>query len=367
VCIPTLDAIVALTATTLRRRDPGARLRVYLDQSTLGDLVAEPARRSLLDLLRDSVAAGLLICPTSGEHRDETALAPSLLYPRLSALSRELSMGVSFYEADYIETVEVSVAAAAFLGEPRDEPMWREAFRENPETARPFLRGTDSDVAPLGIASDLLQGEVAHEKSKAPPINDAYAVARADGHTFEEQVEREFEEMIYWRLGSLAAPRRFALQKTARANDVMQQLGTGNLDPISPGNALSKYSALYIRQARAESLLMRYPALTGRLGEFLKSPELRTMPALRYPALLHAAGATTRRRKFRPNDLYDFGHLTKGLARCDFVTADSGMAQLCRNFDLIPEGCELFGARALDAFEARLRERLALAEVPTIS
>jgi hypothetical protein len=60
------------------------------------------------------------------------------------------------------------------------------------------------------------------------------------------------------------------------------------------------------------------------------------MPALRYPALLHAAAATTRGRKFRGNDLYDFAHLTNGLSRCDLVTADSGMTQLCRNFRWVP-------------------------------
>jgi hypothetical protein len=38
------------------------------------------------------------------------------------------------------------------------------------------------------------------------------------------------------------------------------------------------------------------------------------------------------------------------------------MVQLCRNFRLIPEEVELFSARQLDAFEARLRERLAVVD-----
>jgi hypothetical protein len=348
-------------ASSLRRRDEGDRLRVYLDQSTLSELVT-PARRPLLDLLRDGVAAGLLICPASSDHHDETAIAPPTLYPQLEALSRELSMGVSFHEADYIAAVEVSVAAASFVGEPRDEPMWREAFREDPETARPFLRGVADDAPLLGSPSDLLRSEVEHEKSKAPPVTDAYATARKAGYTFPQQVEREFEEVVYWRLGPLTDPERFAAQKAALAVEVTQELAVGRLDHISPGTALSRYSAVGIRGARAESLLRRYPALECRVAEFASSPELRAMPALRYPALLHAAAAATRGRKFRGNDLYDFGHLTNGLSRCDLVTADSGMAQLCRNFRLIPEGVELFGVRQLDAFEARLRERLAGAE-----
>lgn len=359
--MPTLSAMATALASSLRRRDEGDRLRVYLDQSTLGELVT-PARRRLLDLLRDGVAAGLLICPAASEHRDETALAPATLYPHLEALSRELSMGVNFYEADYIAAAEVSVAAAAFVGEPRDEPMWREAFREDPGTARPFVRGVADDAPVLGLASDLLRREVEHEKSKAPPITGAYAAAREAGYTFEQQVEREFEEVIYWRLGPLANPQRFAAQKAGLAVEVEQELAAGRLDPISPGTALSRYSAVGIREARSESLLRRYPALEGRVAEFAASPELRAMPALRYPALLHAAAAATRGRKFRGNDLYDFGHLTNGLSRCDLVTADSRMVQLCRNFPLIAEGVELFGARQLDVFEARLRERLAGAE-----
>jgi hypothetical protein len=271
-------------------------------------------------------------------------------------------MGVNFHDADYIAAVEVSVAAAAFLDEPRDEPMWREAFREDPETARPFLRGMADDAPALGSASDLLRREVEHEKSKAPPITGAYAAAREAGYTFAQQVEREFEEVVYWRLGPLADAQRFAAQKAALAVETGQELAAGMLDPISPGTALSRYTAVGIREARAESLLRRYPALEGRVAEFAASPELRAMPALRYPALLHAAAAATRGRKFRGNDLYDFGHLTNGLSRCDLVTADSGMVQLCRNFRLIPEGVELFGARQLDAFETQLRERLAGAE-----
>jgi hypothetical protein len=331
---------------------------VYLDQSTLGELVM-PARGPLLDLLRSGVADGLLICPASGEHHDETALAPPSLYPQLEALSRELSMGVSFHDADYVAAVEVSVAAAAFVGELRDDPMWREAFHEDPETARPFLRGVARDAPVLGFASDLLRREVEHEKSKAPPVTDAYAAAREAGYTFLEQVEREFEEVVYWRLGPLTDPERFAAQKAVLAVKVSQEFPAGGLDPISPGTALSRYSALGIREIRAKSLLTRYPALEGRVAEFAASAELRAMPALRYPASLHAAAVATRGRKFRGNDLYDFGHLTNGLSRCDLVTADSGMVQLCRNFRLIPDGVELFGARELDAFEARLRERLA--------
>jgi hypothetical protein len=360
----TLSPVATALASGLRRRDEGDRLRVYLDQSTLSELIT-PARRPLLELLKDGVAAGRLICPAAGEHRDETALAPATLYPHLHALSHELSMGVDFHEPDYTAAVEVSAAAAEFVGEPRNEPMWREAFREDPEAARPFLRGARDHPPMLGFASDLLRREVEHEKSKAPPITGAYATAREAGYTFEQQVEREFEEVVYWRLGPLTNPERFAAQKAALAAEVTRELAAGRLDPTSPGTAFSRYSAVGIREARAESLFRRYPALEGRLAEFAASPELRAMPALRYPALLHAAAAATRGRKFRGNDLYDFGHLTNGLSRCDLVTADSGMAQLCRNFRLIPDGVELFGARQLDAFEVRLRERLADADPDT--
>jgi hypothetical protein len=106
--------------------------------------------------------------------------------------------------------------------------------------------------------------------------------------------------------------------------------------------ALSRYQAVAQRKAFAEALVENYPDLTGRGAEFACSPELASMPALRYPALLRAGLAVARNRRAKPGDGYDIDHLTVGLSRCDILTADGGMTQLVNNHKLLPTGCRIF-------------------------
>lgn len=55
-------------------------------------------------------------------------------------------------------------------------------------------------------------------------------------------------------------------------------------------------------------------------------------------------------------DGYDIEHLTRGLSRCDIMTADSSVTQLARDFRLIPTGCSLFSVRERDLLAERIAE-----------
>jgi hypothetical protein len=112
------------------------------------------------------------------------------------------------------------------------------------------------------------------------------------------------------------------------------------------------------RRIQAASLLTRYPALREREAEFVTSRELRDMPSLRYPALFRAALATMQGRRPKRGDGYDIQHLTKGLSRCDIVTADAGMAQLATDRRLVPLGCELLRFNDIDGLTATIERAL---------
>jgi hypothetical protein len=133
--------IVSMRTTTLanelRRRDPGDRIRLYLDQSTTSRLVDDPARAALRELLVEGVRSGRIVCPYSSQHTAESILAEHL-YEKLDRLYEELCMGIDFHDDDYIAWAEVHAAAADFAGAPA-RPMWREAFRVDPDIPRAKL------------------------------------------------------------------------------------------------------------------------------------------------------------------------------------------------------------------------------------
>ena len=341
-------------ANELRRRDQGDRIRLYLDQSTTSRLVDDPARAALREVLIEGVRSERMVCPYSSEHTAESILAEDL-YEYLDRLYEELCMGIDFHDDDYITWAEIHAAAAEFAGEP-GRPMWKEAFRTDPDTPREKLfPGGFRVIARLPHTDDLVRAEVQHAK-RATLAVDVYEEARAAGYSFEQQAEREFRATILRELSPLVWHDHF-LQQLAAAVDEFEKAPPG-FDPLQPGNPFLRVQSLGMKKARVERLIERYPVVAERPEEFARSPTLARMPMMRYPAMLHAALAVTPGRKAKPSDRFDISHLTKGLSRCDIVTADSGMAQLCRDFRLIPDDCHLFGARELDALEDHLRELL---------
>jgi hypothetical protein len=350
----------------MRRRPPGDRVLVYLDHSTLSALARhEPGFGALRRLLAEAVD-GDLLCPYSPEHRDESVLARDDSYEAIDSLGDELSIGIEFRSREQIEWREIYAAAAAFLGD-EPKPVWKEAFREDPHVPRDdrffeFMGGRIRLKVRFPV-DDGQRAEVRHEKAKEDPIEQAYEVVR--GLSFEEVAEANLEAMLTWKVGPLFDAERFMGLTQTRWADLLREWLTSEGPNMEPDSALNRYLAFAIRDSQTESLIERYPALRDRVAEFKSSTALRSMPTLRYPALLRAALATDpTKRKARPSDGYDIEHLTIGLSRCDIVTADRAMTRIVRERRLIPTGCELFEFSDVSGFTAAIEATLASRRPP---
>jgi hypothetical protein len=321
----------------LRRRTPGPRILLALDQSTLSDLALNEAYADTRHLLVTAVEADKLVCPMSLGATDETLETPGL-WQAIADLHEELSVGIEFLDPKTIRQREASAAAAAFCEQEVLYSVEDEAFDRDPQTPRNELFPDGIRVIARFGPTDVRSAEVAREKAKEAMLQPAYDQTRAEGLSFEERAQGELEAMVRWVLGPLADP-GFEAEFARKQAAVTRGFMTGDYSPVSKLVAVSE------RRMFAETLVEHFPALVERAQEFAVSDELAYMPALRYPALLRAGLALTRNRVARPGDGYDIDHLTCGLSRCDIVTADGSMTQLVLNHKLIPEGCQLFATR----------------------
>jgi hypothetical protein len=346
---------VPVEVDALRRRPPGPRVLVYLDQSTVSALATEDKFAALRELLRGAVQNGHLLCPESLGHSGET-LAAKRSWEDILKLTNELSMGISFRPDSELADHEVHAAAAAFCGGPADA-LWREAFNTDPHTDRDVLFAGGFRVNAYFPPDEHRLAEVAYSKDSETRLEAVYEKVRADGVSFEEQVERELGELLYWKLGPLIDPERFANQLSRGSRALMADWLRGVVD-INPGSAYNLYMSVAERKAQVEHLVKRFPGLQGRAQELAASDDLRNMPSLRYPAIFRAALATMPGRRPKRGDGYDIEHLTKGLSRCDIVTADGGMTQLAKDRRLIPHECELFRFNDIDGLTAAVERAL---------
>lgn len=345
--------MVAIDA--LRRRAPGDRALVYLDQSVLSSLVRDDDHADLRDALKARVESGTLVCVRSHEHEDETLLAAPALWDEIDRLSDELAMGIGFRSREEIEWNEIYAAAASFLGQEPPQELWREAFRTDPQTPRDKLFmtafGGSFRIRARFEPADWQLAEVENEKSKEEPMTDVYEELREKGFSFEEMAEGNLTAMIRWKLGPLVDRASFQVDLLRRTVEFEATADVEQPDIVA-GSPWSKVITFGHRLTRTKYLVEAYPELAERAAEFAVSEDLRHMPTLAYPALFRAALAATPGRKARPGDGYDIEHLTRGLSRCDIVTADSSMTEICRAYKLVPAGCQLFGYRELAALRA---------------
>ena|ERR1700761_840476 len=222
-------------AQQLRRRPDGAKTLIYLDQSTLSDLVSDPAFSSLRDLLSAGVEADQLLCPWSPEHHSETFDAGR--WSEMAGLGDELSMGIQLRSDEEMNYSELHAAAAEFSGEPPPGSIWQEAFSADPHTPRESL-------FPGGfrVSVSFPPGEIDKESTtytrglEDERMTAIYAKARELGRTFEQQAECEFDEMVYWRLGPLTDPARFRGDLVRKALVWEQEAETGVVD-VSIGSS----------------------------------------------------------------------------------------------------------------------------------
>lgn len=335
----------------LRRRTPGPRLLVALDQSTLSELALNDAHAATHELLMAGAAAGQLACPMSPGATDET-LGAAGRWRAISDLHEELSMGIEFLDPKTIRQREAFAAAAALCQQASLYTVVDEAFRLDPQTPRDELFPGGIRVTARFGPTDLTSEEVAREKGKEAALQTAYDQARALGRGFEEQADEEYGAMVSRVLGPLVDP-GFTAELARKQAAATVTLATGDY------GAISKLISVSERKEFAAALVDNFPALAERAQEFAASEELAHMPALRYPALLRAGLGTMDGRAAKRGDGYDIDHLTSGLSRCDIVTADGGMAQLVRNHKLAPAGCQLFSTREMGGLHEAVDAALA--------
>ena len=190
---------------------------------------------------------------------------------------------------------------------------------------------------------DEQRAEVLHEKAKEDPMAEAYSELRVAGFSFEQMAEANTDAMLNWKLGPLFDPEGFQVAMERRKTELLSEWMTTSEPSLVPGSPTNRYLSFAERTSQTTAFVERFPELLECAAEFKRSGELRSLPTLRYPALLRAAlAAEPNKRKARPSDGYDIEHLTIGLSRCDIVTADRSMMLIARERALIPDGCQLF-------------------------
>jgi hypothetical protein len=352
----------------LQRRPPGARLLVYLDQSTLSSLVRDDAAEPAREALQHEVDAGRLLCPSALGHRAETWRSSDReLAKEIDALSDQLSIGIGFRALDDIEWEEIYAAAREFCGGPSSQPLWREAFDKDPHTPREelFSRlfGGDIRIRAFIEPSDLEVDEVDYDRSIEERMEEVYRETREAGRTYDEVALANLEAMLNWKLGPVLDPdgfqRLYVAQIRETEADAEDLLASPELSARA-GSPPRRLMASAMRLSQVKRLIERYPAIAARPSEFRNFAPLRSMPSLAYPALLRAALAVTPGRRARPSDWHDVEHLTVGLSRCDIVTADRSMVARVEEQQLAPTDCELIRAHEftslLDAIQRRLEQ-----------
>ena len=325
----------------LRRRGPGPRSLIYLDQSTLSFLITEDGYQ-LRERLRQGVRSGVLVCPSSPDHADESLLAMQS-HASLHDLADELSMGIEMKWDFEIQQNEIIAASATFVGRLVSDALWHEAFEKDPQTPRRDLFPGGFRVSLAAQRADWQVREVEYEKDGVKGLTEAYERIRANGRSFEDQAELEFGVMVKWKLGPLVAPTWYR-ERVDRLKLRAAQASVSPADMLAPGSPFNLYSSAVKEADFCEYLVSRFPELREQPNDFGGCDQLRACPSLVFPSLITAALATMVKRKAKAGDRYDQSHLMKGLSRCDVVTADSGMAQLCRDRKLIPQGVTLYSS-----------------------
>jgi hypothetical protein len=346
----------------LRRRDPGPKVLIYLDQSSLSSLALEEEYSDLKQFLIDGLEAGQLVCPASPEHRDETVGGDQGLYAELHSLKEQLSDGIEFRFGSEIVWSEIHAIARDLKGESAEQ-TWDEAFDTDPQTPRDdlymeFLGGQIRVTAHFPPSDDDRE-EVERLKEIEEIAQGDYERLRGEGLGYEETVERFFTELVNRDLGVWLAPEvwRPEYERRVLAMGAVMEKGEVDLMARSP---YSRYQAYWLLKAHTENLLKQHPEIAETPDEFRDA--LKRVPTLRFPAFLRASLVHNRERKARPGDGYDIDHLTRGLSRCDVVTADRGMVHVVEERKLAPAGCAVVRTADQEGLRKVIEEKITEAQ-----
>jgi hypothetical protein len=321
----------------LRRRHPGSRIVVYLDQSALSSVANGDAPR-LLQALLEGASSGRLVCPVSIEHDDETSLTPREHLPAIAKLAETLSAGVAFEDREDIRRNEIQAAVADFLGLAPPRPTWREAFYTDPQAPRKPMR-----ISWAPDDSEQLRAEAREAKELALELGQFYA-PKGKKVSYSEQCEGAYTQSVREWLAPLHDPVRYVRW----LGDAQREYETAIRDSRSEyecDRLQRRFNHRVTIGRFCTGLLKRVPGFKERAQEFLASPQLRAAPLLVFHSLLIAALVSDPGRKAKEGDQYDVHHLMLGLSRCDLVTCDSGMKSLCERRGIVPASVRLFGSR----------------------
>lgn len=290
-----------------------------------------------MDFLEQAVRTERIVCVDAPEHEDESLVAKDR--EDILAARRTLSMGIDFRGWQETLWSEAHAIAAEFVGGSLIDLTWKEGFRKDPQSPREKLYPGGFQVnVDMGIP-DWRVESVVNQKRLESNFDDHYAADRAKGWAHEKLLSGLFNDMVDIHMRPLFDPKGYQEMFLKLGDQIEAE------DPTSEKamKLMDQLLDLQLMRQRCEDLHQLYPGIAKDILGFKLA--LTRAPTIAYPAIFRTALIETPNRKSKPGDGFDIKHLTNGLSRCDFVTCDGGMAQLCKNNNLVPAGCQLFSYR----------------------
>lgn len=302
----------------------GARKAVYLDVNYWIDLQQadagnprHPEYTALLTTLRQGAAAKTTFCPPSfglvmeiAKQRDETTRRAT------ARLIDELSGGIALVADDDIVGLEVAGLVRAGLAK------------------RPPAPPRNLVWTPLGcMAADVIPPPM-------PLVRTRQQQQRIEKAYFDSLLAMTAEEVLSVDFGdnrqvwddlaqSLTEGAHAHAHEIGKFSDLLESelfgAAKGSADLIQAGG-----NALFRRSGLAEHALPSSDEWAKLVFLSMKSDERarRALPSLHVRAGLHALVRWNRTQKFKPNDVYDFGHAAAALGYCDLFLTEGPLKDL---------------------------------------
>jgi hypothetical protein len=323
------------------------RQKIYLDarfwiiaRDTALGVCTEPAARKLLHHLRRGVANGRLVCPISASMFLELLKQPYSPGRRIGTaqLIDELSLGVCMNPSHVVRGTEIHAFLLSAKGDtdlhPMQELIWTKVAY--------VLGDTYPSLAALSPAEELkiqksffdhlwncsLSEMVAIMGKEIPP-SDAFAELSRDTNEKNAQHQDELRSFAQTYDIELRGMIEVAGEIAADVLDHLIEKEAGRPVPPTPEQRSSSVNAC-----------------RNLLYHAFKKPEARNaLRSLHIGASIHAAMRWDKKRKFKPNDYYDFEHATAALSYCDIFLTEGPLHDLVTrpqvNLEAV-NGCRVF-------------------------
>jgi hypothetical protein len=315
-----------------------AKRRLYLDtkfwndfcDAELGESV-NPHVHPALQRVREACREGSLVCPAEYQVLNEVLRQRSPEKRKATAaLIDELSGGVILvpsYERVFLEVLRF--AQGSTVGSPPDSPPVSEVW-----TRPAFVVGhitPDSDGIPPEIYAwaaertfdalwDLSFSDIVRELALDPTESKQTGICVDDINVAIRSPENQIPRLRGLYLAEIAGALDAFEESLADVGMYLYDRSGGNVDEVAPSE-------------RAE-------ATTGWkqliLAAFRQRPDLMAslLPTFHILATCHGRVRWDKQRRFRPNDLSDFGHAAAALPYCDCFATERSLSALLRQAGL---------------------------------